>query len=411
MLLEKIKRSVLCTILAILVLPFYTFAGEPVDERQGAADKLYELGLFRGTDKGYELEKGLTRAEAITMVVRFVGAEQSAKDGNYIHPFADVPEWASPYVGYAYVKSLTKGVSSVSFAPDSLVTRQQFLTFMLRLLGYSDSEGDFVWDAPEALAKATGILPEQAAGEFNRGEMVLICLRVLEAKYKGTDQKVYEALIGNGVFTVEKYGLVMNGQTTSEKEDTSGTTYSGFAGKSRNTGSAGGDGNKEGSSENENAGEETPDKPSDVPTGKIKAVSNGLEEGANLFIMTPDTPEEGTLSVTLSLDGDVALCGFDITLRYDKDILFLESYETEYDLPIVAADDPKSGTLSFNFGAASNTTKPKKLLTAHFRCVGKAGETGKITLLAEEVIMTDPQNGLDIVPAPYALTSIDCSVE
>lgn len=60
------------------------------------AEALKTLGLFQGTNKGFELEKTLTREQAITLIVRLLGAEAEAKEKNPAHPFTDVLAWASP---------------------------------------------------------------------------------------------------------------------------------------------------------------------------------------------------------------------------------------------------------------------------------------------------------------------------
>lgn len=76
-----------------------TETAETVSETQAMADALNLLGLFRGTDLGYELDRALNRAEALTLVVRMVGAEEEALAGSYAHPYTDVPAWASPLRG------------------------------------------------------------------------------------------------------------------------------------------------------------------------------------------------------------------------------------------------------------------------------------------------------------------------
>ena len=67
------------------------------------AAQLYSFGLFQGTEteqiSGYEqrvtlaLERQMSRAEAVTMLVRLLGAEEAAKSGEWELPFADVAEW------------------------------------------------------------------------------------------------------------------------------------------------------------------------------------------------------------------------------------------------------------------------------------------------------------------------------
>ena len=45
-----------------------------------SADALRDLGLFQGSDKGYELDRAADRAEAATMLVRLLGKEAEAKE-------------------------------------------------------------------------------------------------------------------------------------------------------------------------------------------------------------------------------------------------------------------------------------------------------------------------------------------
>ena len=54
--------------------------GYPGDT-EAQAQMLCDLGLFRGTENGFELEKPMTRAEAAAMLTRFLGAEQEALAG------------------------------------------------------------------------------------------------------------------------------------------------------------------------------------------------------------------------------------------------------------------------------------------------------------------------------------------
>lgn len=42
------------------------------------ADRLKDVGLFQGTNQGYQLDKAPTRAEASAMLVRLLGKEEEA---------------------------------------------------------------------------------------------------------------------------------------------------------------------------------------------------------------------------------------------------------------------------------------------------------------------------------------------
>ena len=66
---------------------------------QARAQMLYGLGLFRGTQNGFELDRVLRRDEAAAMLVRFLGGEEQALAGEWSHPFTDVPQWTSTSAG------------------------------------------------------------------------------------------------------------------------------------------------------------------------------------------------------------------------------------------------------------------------------------------------------------------------
>jgi hypothetical protein len=74
-------------------------------QHQPKAEALKELGLFKGSDKGFELERAPSRVEAMVMLVRLLGKEEEAKENNYEHPFTDVPEWANVHIAI-YIKKI-----------------------------------------------------------------------------------------------------------------------------------------------------------------------------------------------------------------------------------------------------------------------------------------------------------------
>ena len=144
----------LCLFLVVVILvsmiPATTaFAADYSHE----AETLKELGLFLGTDTGFELERAATRAEAAVMTVRILGKEDEAKQNNHEHPFADVPDWASPHIGFLYYNKITMGVSDTQFGSFEIATAAQYATFILRALGYDDSAGDFVWSSALAISR------------------------------------------------------------------------------------------------------------------------------------------------------------------------------------------------------------------------------------------------------------------
>ena len=186
------KKKVFSLVLAFLVmlsLGSSVFAAS--DEAVAAANALYELGLFRGTgtdENGnpiFDLDRAPTRHEAVTMLVRLLGKEAEATAGTWTTPFTDVAEWAKPYVGYAYTHGLTNGMSDTTFGGDNIVSAAQYLTFVLRALGYQ-SGSDFQWDKAWELSDQLGITNGQynANSEFLRGDVAVVSYKSLSAPKK-----------------------------------------------------------------------------------------------------------------------------------------------------------------------------------------------------------------------------------
>lgn len=174
--------------------------GYPGDT-EAQAQMLCDLGLFRGTENGFELDKPMTRAEASAMLTRLLGAEQTALTGEWTHPFTDVPSWADKYVGWLYENGLTKGTSTTTYGAEENVTCKQYCTFLARastdydyyswLLRYGENE--------EERCDAAG---------FVRGDAVSLSVRLLGEKYqKNEDQSgrtVAQVLVDRGVFSAEE---------------------------------------------------------------------------------------------------------------------------------------------------------------------------------------------------------------
>ncbi len=172
---------------------------------QRYADALYALGLFSGTDVGYELNRAATRAESIVMLLRLLGELPTAQEYPISYNFTDVPEWASHYVSYAYASNYTAGISDSNFGTNQSVTAAQYLSFVLRALGYSDKNGDFYWETAGDFAVKIGLISQSENEAFKtrfwRDEMVLVSYRALSATLKDSNQKLADKLATLGIIS------------------------------------------------------------------------------------------------------------------------------------------------------------------------------------------------------------------
>lgn len=169
-----------------------------------AAEALNTLGLFQGTDKGYELDRAPTRLEALILFIRLSGKEV---DALYLSeaesPFEDTPAWdgAAKYLGYAHENGLAEGISDTRFDPNGTASAQMYITFVLRALGYTDSAEGTVWDNWEKLAKDAGLIGENGIDGFTRGDAAIISFAALDAAVQGETAKLSDKLISEGVIT------------------------------------------------------------------------------------------------------------------------------------------------------------------------------------------------------------------
>ncbi len=209
---------------------------------------LHNIKLFYGNENDYGLSSVATRAESVAMVLRIRGDEKAALSENCDQPFCDVPDWAKNYVGYAYQNNIASGIDATRFGSDNAVTANQYVTFILRALGYSDSDGDFSWDQAISFSKKISLISsdlarELSAGEFTRDKMVTLSYLALSQPLKNSKATLSSVLIEKGAAAegaVRSVGVqvVFDGDNTptdspSQDEDVSVDK----AGKVVNTGS------------------------------------------------------------------------------------------------------------------------------------------------------------------------------
>lgn len=210
---KKTKTGLFALLLAVMMLAgsFAYAAYTPQYTRE--AEALNELGLFLGSEKGYELEREPSRTEAIVLLIRLLGKEEEAKTSTNPNPFEDTPAWADRYVAWAYAKGLAKGYSDTLFGGGDRADAKMFITFVLRALGYDDGARDFSYDNAVAKAEEIGLVSPGEYGDgscFYRDDCVHICFSALTKQIKGGEFTLAEKLANEGALslqTARKLGL------------------------------------------------------------------------------------------------------------------------------------------------------------------------------------------------------------
>jgi len=186
---RKLKKTLAALMAFVMLISALTIpALATTGAQQAAAETLNSLGLFRGVgndDAGrpmFALNNEATRLQGLIMLVRLLGLYEEAQASNYPNPFEDVQgDYNASIVSFALERGLTTGISANRFDPASRITATQYLTFVLRSLGY-ESGVDFAWDSAWTLTDSLGI----TKGEFNaqnntlnRGDLAVVSLRAL----------------------------------------------------------------------------------------------------------------------------------------------------------------------------------------------------------------------------------------
>lgn len=166
------------------------------------ADSLHEMGLFQGTQNGYDLDRTPTRAEASVMLVRLLGKEAEAKTLTYTAPFTDLKGWEKPYVQYLYSNGLANGTNRTTFNPTGKCTAQMYAVFLLRALGYSDtadfSYANAIETAREQGIYDTGIINVQ---NFLRDDAAAASYTVLSVSPKNSEGTLLDQLVSENAIT------------------------------------------------------------------------------------------------------------------------------------------------------------------------------------------------------------------
>ncbi len=205
---EDMNKFLIRVVVIISVLTLFAGRALATGEEE-YANKLKLLGVFRGTEQGFELDRQPTRLEGLVIMLRLLGEEENAlRFQPEIEFFTDVPAWGKPYVYYAYERGITKGVSENTFAPEVSLQSYAFLTYMLRAMGYqdgTDDSADFIWNQPELFAMSKNLVNESqlaawSVNPFYRKDAVRVAYTALNTKTAG-GRALAEELIEKGVFS------------------------------------------------------------------------------------------------------------------------------------------------------------------------------------------------------------------
>ena len=178
------KRLLAWTCALVLVLGLSPAAAALEGESLRAADTLTTLGILRGA---YDLTAPASRAQAVSVLVRLAGAEGAAAEGET--PFQDVTGETAREAGYAAGRGWVGG-SGGAFRPDAAVTANAWAAMLLRMLGYSESSGDFAVADAAVTAQRIGLFARSYSGELTQGDLFRSAVEALAFPYRQGDDTV-----------------------------------------------------------------------------------------------------------------------------------------------------------------------------------------------------------------------------
>lgn len=209
------KRRFTLLLALFLFLSSFSFgATTPGD----AGLKLKELGIIQGDEKGnLNEDQNVTREEAIVTLTRMMGKEGAAKLLSSKPSFTDVPvgHWAMSCITYAEAEGWTKGIGAGKFGLGESVTTQEYVTFMLRALGYTGAD---VYEKAMTMGQEMGLLKDvtatQAKDIIKRGDVFTLMHHTLYTNPKDKDQAL-----------VYELGLLKKEKSSEKTEEIKETAY------------------------------------------------------------------------------------------------------------------------------------------------------------------------------------------
>ena len=189
---------------------------EEIPLAETEAQILAELRLFFGTDQGMELERMVTRAEAVVMAGRMEASSvrkpvsvSEAAIGRVISPYNDLPDnhWALGMIQYAAARNIVVGTGNGNFEPNRFVTGKEFTVMLLKALGYADVSTDTVYGIGVECGLLADNFTKSVVKEdraLSRSDAVRLCYGALLAK-NYSQQLVKDVLIANRIFTEAEF--------------------------------------------------------------------------------------------------------------------------------------------------------------------------------------------------------------
>jgi len=150
---KKIISLMLCSILClsngfIISATATSFTDLNGTEYETAVTNLASKGIISGYKDGtFKPENGITRAEAVTIVVNAIDPGDDVLALQRTNKFRDVSStyWAAKAINYATARGIVSGFGEQTFKPENMVTYHEFASMLVNALGYDKNSLAGTW--------------------------------------------------------------------------------------------------------------------------------------------------------------------------------------------------------------------------------------------------------------------------
>ena len=138
------KRIIGIVLALLLLFPFgITDTAQGADRGETALRVIRALEIMEGNEAGdLMLEKQVTRAEFVKMVLSASIYKDTASSPASVSPFPDVrsSHWAAGYIKTAVDLQVVNGYLDGTFRPNAAVKLEEAVQILLKMLGYTPSD-------------------------------------------------------------------------------------------------------------------------------------------------------------------------------------------------------------------------------------------------------------------------------
>jgi hypothetical protein len=107
---------------------------------ENEVEKMTTLGYLKGSDGNFRPDESITRAEFVTLMVRILGLKTDKSETGFTDVSSD--DWFAPYISSAVSQKIVKGYDDGSFKPNNPITREEISSLLSTVLDLELSEKD-----------------------------------------------------------------------------------------------------------------------------------------------------------------------------------------------------------------------------------------------------------------------------